>query len=131
MRTLGMIHRGQGGRHCEDARRTRGGREADEAIQRLQLLDCFASLAMTREGIARAARQREPVCARIAQGAWPAMRACARLAHGDAYGGRNMPIDLAAVDWLYVAVLALIVFVAALIGTALAFRHVFLGALFT
>ena len=42
-----------------------------------------------------------------------------------------MPIDLAAVDWLYVAVLAIIVFVAALIGTVLAFRHVFLGALFT
>ena len=42
-----------------------------------------------------------------------------------------MPIDLAAVDWLYVIVLAILVFVSTLIGSVLAFRHVFLGALFS
>ena len=40
-----------------------------------------------------------------------------------------MPIDLAAVDWLYVIVLAMLVFLSTLIGIVLAFRHVFLGAL--
>ena len=40
-----------------------------------------------------------------------------------------MPIDLAAVDWLYVIVLAILVFLSTLIGIVLAFRHVFLGAL--
>ena len=39
-----------------------------------------------------------------------------------------MPIDLGAVDWLYVVVLAIIAFIATLIGTVLAFRHIFLGA---
>jgi uncharacterized membrane protein YfcA len=34
-----------------------------------------------------------------------------------------MPIDLAAVDWPYVAVLAMLVFVSALVGNLLAFRH--------
>lgn len=34
-----------------------------------------------------------------------------------------MPIDLAAVDWLYVAVLAVFVFLAALIGNLLSFNH--------
>ncbi|HEY7229108.1 MAG TPA: hypothetical protein VH558_01925 [Pseudolabrys sp.] len=34
-----------------------------------------------------------------------------------------MPIDLAAVDWPYVAVLAALVFVSALVGNLLAFRH--------
>ena len=33
-----------------------------------------------------------------------------------------MPIDLAAVDWLYVAVLAMLVFVSTLIGRLIAFR---------
>ena len=33
------------------------------------------------------------------------------------------------VDWLYVAVLALIVFISTLLGTLLAFRHHFFGAL--
>ena len=40
-----------------------------------------------------------------------------------------MPIDLAAVDWFYVIVLAILVFLSTLIGSLLAFRHVFLGAL--
>ncbi|MGA7308951.1 MAG: hypothetical protein WBX05_08385, partial [Pseudolabrys sp.] len=34
-----------------------------------------------------------------------------------------MPIDLAAVDWRYVAVLAVLVFVSALVGNLLALRH--------
>ena len=34
-----------------------------------------------------------------------------------------MPIDLAAVDWLYVVVLAVLVFIAALVGNLLSFRH--------
>ena len=34
-----------------------------------------------------------------------------------------MPVDLAAVDWAYVAVLAVLVFVSALVGNLLAFRH--------
>ena len=42
-----------------------------------------------------------------------------------------MPIDLAAVDWFYVIVLAILVFLSTLIGSLLAFRHVFLGALFS
>jgi len=42
-----------------------------------------------------------------------------------------MPIDLAAVDWFYVIVLAILVFLSTLIGSVLAFRHVFLGALFS
>jgi hypothetical protein len=34
-----------------------------------------------------------------------------------------MPIDLAIVNWLYVAVLAVLVFVSALVGNLLSFRH--------
>ena len=34
-----------------------------------------------------------------------------------------MPIDLAAVDWLYVAVLAVFVLVASLVGNLLSFNH--------
>jgi hypothetical protein len=34
-----------------------------------------------------------------------------------------MPIDLAAVDWLYVGVLAVLVFIAALVGNLVSFRH--------
>ena len=41
----------------------------------------------------------------------------------------SMPIDLATVDWLYVVVLALFVFLATLIGGLLSFGHRFLGAL--
>ena len=40
-----------------------------------------------------------------------------------------MPIDLAAVDWFYVVILAVFVFFATLIGTVLAFGGRFLGAL--
>ena len=38
-----------------------------------------------------------------------------------------MPIDLASVDWLYVIVLALFVFVAALFGNLLAFGRAVMG----
>jgi hypothetical protein len=41
----------------------------------------------------------------------------------------DLHIDWANVSWLYVAVLALIVFVSSLIGTLLSFRRLFLGAL--
>jgi hypothetical protein len=41
----------------------------------------------------------------------------------------TMPIDLATVDWLYVVILAVFVFVATLIGSLLAFGRRFLGAL--
>jgi len=34
-----------------------------------------------------------------------------------------MPIDLAQVDWLYVAVLAIFVFLASLVGNLLSFNH--------
>ena len=40
-----------------------------------------------------------------------------------------MPIDLAAVDWLYVAILSGIAFVAALLGSLIAFRNRFAGAI--
>jgi hypothetical protein len=40
----------------------------------------------------------------------------------------NVPIDWASVSWLYVAMLALLVFVSTLIGTLLSFRRLFLGA---
>ena len=40
----------------------------------------------------------------------------------------SMPIDLATVDWLYVVVLALIVFFATLIAGVLSFGRRFLGA---
>jgi len=40
----------------------------------------------------------------------------------------NVPIDWASVSWLYVAVLAVLVFVSTLIGTLLSFRRLFLGA---
>ena len=40
----------------------------------------------------------------------------------------SMPIDLATVDWLYVVVLALFVFVAALIANVLSFGHRIMGA---
>ena len=41
----------------------------------------------------------------------------------------SMPIDLAAVDWFYVVILAVFVFFATLIGSVLAFNHRFFGAL--
>ena len=40
-----------------------------------------------------------------------------------------MPIDLAAVDWLYVIVLAVLVFVATLVGNLLSFHHRMMAAL--
>jgi hypothetical protein len=40
----------------------------------------------------------------------------------------DVPIDWANVSWLYVAVLAVLVFVSTLIGTLLSFRRLFLGA---
>lgn len=40
----------------------------------------------------------------------------------------DVPIDWASVSWLYVAVLAVLVFVSTLIGTLLSFRRLFLGA---
>jgi len=40
-----------------------------------------------------------------------------------------MPIDLAAVNWLYVAVLAVFVFVSTLIGNVLSFSHRGMAAL--
>jgi len=42
-----------------------------------------------------------------------------------------MPIDLASVSWLYVTVLAVIVFVSALVGNLLSFRNRVRGALLT
>jgi hypothetical protein len=41
----------------------------------------------------------------------------------------SMPIDLATVDWLYVVVLALIVFLATLVASVLSFGRRFLGAM--
>lgn len=41
----------------------------------------------------------------------------------------SMPIDLATVDWLYVVILAVFVFFAALIGSVLAFGRRLMGAL--
>ena len=41
----------------------------------------------------------------------------------------SMPIDLATVDWLYVVVLAVFVFLATLIGNLLSFGRRFMGAL--
>ncbi len=40
----------------------------------------------------------------------------------------DVPIDWASVNWLYVAVLAVFVFVSTLLGTLLSFRRLFLGA---
>ena len=40
----------------------------------------------------------------------------------------DIPIDWASVNWLYVILLALLVFVSTLIGTAISFKRVFLGA---
>ena len=44
------------------------------------------------------------------------------------YAMTAMPIDLATVDWLYVAVLAVFVFVATLIADLLSFDHRVMGA---
>jgi uncharacterized membrane protein YfcA len=43
----------------------------------------------------------------------------------------DLPIDWANVNWPYVVVLVLLVFVCTLIGTALSFRRTFLGAVLT
>jgi hypothetical protein len=40
-----------------------------------------------------------------------------------------MPFDLSAVNWLYVAILSGIAFVAALLGSLIAFRNRFAGAI--
>ena len=40
-----------------------------------------------------------------------------------------MPIDLAAVNWLYVIVLAILVFVSTLVGNLLSFHHRMMAAL--
>jgi hypothetical protein len=44
---------------------------------------------------------------------------------------QGFPIDLATVNWQVVGVLAVLVFVAALIGTLLSFRRGLLGAILT
>jgi hypothetical protein len=41
----------------------------------------------------------------------------------------KIPIDWASVNWLYVILLALFVFLSTLIGTVISFRRAFLGAL--
>ncbi len=40
----------------------------------------------------------------------------------------NVPIDWASVNWLYVTVLTLIVFLSTLIGTFISFKRTFLGS---
>ena len=40
-----------------------------------------------------------------------------------------MPIDLSAVNWAFVGLMALLAFVAALLGSLIAFRNRFLGAI--
>ena len=40
----------------------------------------------------------------------------------------DIPIDWASVNWLYVILLALLVFISTLLGTAVSFKRVFLGA---
>jgi hypothetical protein len=40
-----------------------------------------------------------------------------------------MPIDLSTVDWLFVALMAVLAFVAALLGNLIAFRSRFVGAI--
>jgi len=40
-----------------------------------------------------------------------------------------MPIDLSSVNWLYVAILSGFAFVAALLGSLIAFRNRFVGAI--
>jgi len=40
-----------------------------------------------------------------------------------------MPIDLSTVPWLFVALMAVLAFVAALLGSVIAFRNRFLGAI--
>jgi hypothetical protein len=40
-----------------------------------------------------------------------------------------MPIDLATVNWTFVALMAVLAFVASLLGTLIAFRSRFLGAI--
>jgi hypothetical protein len=46
-----------------------------------------------------------------------------------AYREDGMPIDLSAVNWLYVAIMALFAFVAALLGGLISFRNRIGGAL--
>jgi hypothetical protein len=40
-----------------------------------------------------------------------------------------MPIDLSSVNWLFVALMAVLAFVAALLGSLIAFRNRFVGAI--
>jgi hypothetical protein len=40
-----------------------------------------------------------------------------------------MPIDLSTVNWLFVALMAVLAFVAALLGSLIAFRNRFVGAI--
>jgi hypothetical protein len=40
-----------------------------------------------------------------------------------------MPIDLSTVNWTYVALMAVLAFVAALLGSLIAFRNRFVGAI--
>jgi len=40
-----------------------------------------------------------------------------------------MPIDLSAVNWLFVALMGVLAFVAALLGSVIAFRNRFMGAI--
>ena len=40
-----------------------------------------------------------------------------------------MPIDLSTVNWLYVAILSLLVFIAALLGSLISFRNKFAAAI--
>jgi hypothetical protein len=40
-----------------------------------------------------------------------------------------MPIDLSAVNWMYIVLMAAMAFVAALLGSVIAFRNRFVGAI--
>jgi len=42
-----------------------------------------------------------------------------------------MPIDLSTVNWLFVGLMAVLAFVASLIGNAIALRNLFFGAIIT
>jgi hypothetical protein len=67
---------------------------------------------------AKAVSRKPAVCATLS--------ACAQKGADEE---QTMPIDLSAVNWLYVAILSLFVFVTALIGSLVAFRNKFAAAL--
>jgi hypothetical protein len=66
---------------------------------------------------------------KVSRGATASGKVAQSVARTGRIQEQTMPIDLSTVNWEYVAILAVFAFVAALLGSLIAFRNRFVGAI--